>query len=155
MQRLLAQKNVTGSASPFTPAKARRPTSPWLGTSRNFTTGLAPGGSIGFAGGMLYVQWSDAAGSSNATTLGGTVQIWNGKLAALMDHELYHSRQYIYLHDWMIPMWLVGGIWGVISSAIADPSVKAKCFQAARKGQKGIGNPVEAAAYNISGGASC
>lgn len=117
---------------------------------------LFPNGSVGFAAGVVYVQWDTSDKSySAATTLGGTVQVWRGELKHLMDHELYHTRQYIYLHDWMIPMWLLGGIWGLISSAVADPEVKLKCFQAARKGQKGIGNPIEAAAYNISGGANC
>lgn len=114
-----------------------------------------PGGRVGIAGGELYVEWSNGGAYSSATTLGGTVQIWKGPFSTLIDHELYHTRQYIYLRDWMIPFWLVGGIWGLISAGIADKGFKASCFQAARTGQKGIGNPIEAAAYNISGGNNC
>jgi hypothetical protein len=114
-----------------------------------------PGGRVGIAGGELYVEWSRGGAYSSATTLGGTVQIWKGDFSALIDHELYHTRQYIYLRDFMIPFWLLGGIWGVISAAIADKGFKPSCFQAARAGQQGIGNPIEAAAYNISGGANC
>jgi hypothetical protein len=116
---------------------------------------IFPGGRVGLAGGELYVEWDRGGDWSSATTLGGTVQIWKGSFSTLIDHELYHTRQCIYLRDWMIPAWLVGGIWGLISAGIADKDFKAKCFQAARKGQKGIGNPIEAAAYNISGGNNC
>lgn len=114
-----------------------------------------PGGRVGIAGGELYVEWSQGGPVSSATTLGGTVQIWKGSFSDLIDHELYHTRQCIYLRDWMIPFWLVGGIWGLISAGIADKAFKATCFQAARTGQQGIGNPIEAAAYNISGGNNC
>jgi hypothetical protein len=116
---------------------------------------IAPGGRVGIAAGELYVEWSKGGAYSSSTTLGGTVQIWRGDFSVLIDHELYQTRQYIYLRDWMIPFWLVGGIWGLISAAVADKTFEPRCFQAARKGQGGIGNPMEAAAYNISGGDNC
>ena len=114
-----------------------------------------PDGRVGLAGGVLFVEWSQGGNVSMATTLGGTVQIWKGSFSALIDHELYHTRQCIYLRDWMIPFWLVGGIWGLISAGVADKKFETTCFRAARKGQGGIGNPIEAAAYNISGGNIC
>jgi hypothetical protein len=113
-----------------------------------------PNGRIGIAGGELFVEWSQG-GTASAVTLGGTVHIWTGSFADLIDHELCHSRQYIYLRDWMIPFWLLGGIWGLISSAVADKRTSLHCFAAARPGHKGIGNPLETGPYNISGGSYC
>ena len=114
---------------------------------------IGENGRVGFLAGVLYVEWNTSTDSSSATTVGGVVQIWNGKFEALIEHELYHSRQYIYLHDWLIPAWLLGGIWGLISSA-ATGSFALRCFQAA-KHDKEVGNPIERAAYGISGYSNC
>jgi hypothetical protein len=110
-------------------------------------------GRIGFLSGVAYVEWDTSQSSSSATTIGGTVQIWFGKFENLIEHELYHTRQCIYLHDWMIPMWLVGGIWGVISSAI-DGNASFGCFKAARHDRE-LGNPIESAPYKISQYSNC
>ncbi len=109
----------------------------------------SPNGSVGFRGGVVYVEWNTANGSTSATTIGCTVQIWGGRFEHVFPHELYHSRQYIYLHDWLIPTWLVGGLWGWISSAIAG-NFSLTAFQAARHDSE-VGNPIERAAYRISG----
>lgn len=109
----------------------------------------SPNGSIGFRGGVLYVEWNNSTRSTSATTVGWTVQVWSGSMEHVFSHELYHSRQYIYLHDWLVPTWLVGGFWGWISSAIAG-SFSIRSFQSARHNSE-VGNPIECAAYRISG----
>src|SRR5262245_4209867 len=110
-------------------------------------------GRIGFLSGVAYVEWDTSQANSSATTIGGTVQIWFGKFENLIEHELYHTRQCIYLHDWMIPMWLVGGVWGLISSAI-DGNASFGCFKAARHDRE-LGNPIESAPYKISQYSNC
>jgi hypothetical protein len=110
-------------------------------------------GRIGFLSGVAYVEWDTSSSTSSATTIGGTVQIWTGKFENLIEHELYHTRQCIYLHDWMIPMWLVGGVWGLISSAI-DGNASFGCFKAARHDRE-LGNPIESAPYRISKYSNC
>lgn len=62
-------------------------------------------------------------------------------------HELYHTRQYIYMSDWLIPFWLVGAIWGAISGASAGED--AGRMATAAKGH--VGNPIEIAAYKLPG----
>ena len=120
-----------------------------VGIIRSF---VGENGRIGFLSGVAYVEW-DTSGPGYATTIGGTVQVWTGNFSGLIEHELYHTRQCIYLHDWMIPMWCVGGVWGLISSAI-DGNSSLKCFYAA-KHDKEVGNPIERAAYRISGYSGC
>lgn len=114
--------------------------------------------SIGFLGGVPYVEWynDESDGSYRATTVGAMVNVWKGKISSVLKHELYHTRQYMYFHDWMIPFWLFGGLWGMISAAIsnaaADPSVPNSTtdvlgsFHQARS-DKEVGNPMERAAY--------
>jgi hypothetical protein len=120
-----------------------------VGIFRSFGTN----GRVGFLSGVAYVEWDTSTSSSSATTIGGTVQIWFGKFENLIEHELYHTRQCIYLHDWMIPMWLVGGVWGLISSAI-DGNASFGCFKAARHDRE-LGNPIECAPYRISKYSNC
>ncbi len=109
-------------------------------------------GRIGFLAGVPYVEWS-TPGTASATTIGTTVQIWTGEFKELIKHELFHSRQCIYLHDWMIPLWVVGGIWGLVGSAI-DGNTSFGCFKAA-KHDRDLGNPLECAPYRISGYSNC
>jgi hypothetical protein len=114
---------------------------------------VSPNCRIGFLAGMLYVEWDTSNGMTSATTVGFTVQVWSGQFERVIEHELYHSRQYIYLHDWLVPAWLLGGIWGLISSAAAgQPSLR--CFQAAKPDRE-IGNPIERAPYRLSGPGLC
>jgi hypothetical protein len=112
-----------------------------------------PNGRVGFISGVFYVEWNTDSGDTSATTLGWCVQVWQGQFERVIEHELYHSRQYIYLHDWLIPAWLLGGVWGLISSAIGGEA-SFSCFRAARFDQE-MGNPIERAAYKISGYSGC
>jgi hypothetical protein len=117
---------------------------------------IGEGGKVGLNG-ALYVEWSTGGASAKATTLGATVQVWFGSFSTLIDHELYHTREYIYLRDWMIPFWLVGGIWGWISDGIwaaQEPgrSFKVESFSTAMKDAE-VGNPLERVPYQISGDA--
>jgi hypothetical protein len=103
-------------------------------------------GRVGFLGGQLYVEWDTSSSRNYSTTLGCTIQTWTGQNSANLAHELYHSRQYIYLHDWLIPAWVLGGIWGLISSAI-DGNFSWSKFSRA---DGDVGNPIEVAAYKLS-----
>lgn len=100
----------------------------WLaGLIRSF---IGTGGAVGFLAGVLYAEWNNTDTSGEwTTTVGFTVHSWKNTFDDVMEHELYHSRQCIYLHDWMIPAWLLGELLRVIF----------------RRGQKD--NPIERAAY--------
>jgi hypothetical protein len=60
----------------------------------------------------------------------------------------------MYFHDWMIPCWLLGGLWGMISAAIANATKNPTeddipvwfSFYTAQP-DKEVGNPMEQAAY--------
>jgi hypothetical protein len=112
---------------------------------------------IGFMGGVPYVEWNTDVSPGNyaATTVGAMFNVWHGRGSDVVKHELYHTRQYMYFHDWMIPFWLLGGLWGMISAAIAnatkavatDPDVPVlRSFHTALE-TKEVGNPMERAAY--------
>ena len=111
---------------------------------------------LGFLGGVPYVEWNTnvSPGNYSATTVGSMFNVWFGSASDVVKHELYHTRQCIYFHDWMIPFWLLGGLWGMISAAIAnatkapaDPDIAVlKSFHTAQRGKE-VGNPMERAAY--------
>lgn len=60
----------------------------------------------GFLGGVTYEEWNTAE-PHWATTVGATVHCWQGTFSRVMEHELYHSRQYIYMRDLLIPSWAI------------------------------------------------
>ena len=111
---------------------------------------------LGFLGGVPYVEWNTnvSPGNYSATTVGSMFNVWFGRASDVVKHELYHTRQCIYFHDWMIPFWLLGGLWGMISAAIAnatkaatEPDIEVlKSFHTAQRGKE-VGNPMERAAY--------
>jgi hypothetical protein len=100
-----------------------------------FHQGSANAGA-GFLGGVLYEEWDQTATPQGvqATTVGATVHCWRLRFCQNMCHELNHSRQCIYMHDLMIPTWVIGF--------------------AVTGGQAGEPNPVESVAYDIQGPAS-
>lgn len=102
---------------------------------------------IGFLGGLLYTEFSTGTGDPYATTLGCTTHAWKNNLSKALAHEMYHSRQYMYMRDWLIPFWLLGGLWGLISSKIAGDFSTHYFLAASGKGE--YGNPIERAAYVI------
>jgi hypothetical protein len=118
---------------------------------------------IGHIGGVPYIEWSPKSGDARATTLGATFMVWSGKAKDVVKHELYHTRQYGYLHDWLIPFWLLGGLWGMISAAIANatksaasvPDIGVLCSFSAARHDKEVGNPLERAAYARDGNSPC
>lgn len=118
---------------------------------------------VGFLGGVPYVEFDSQNNWQRATTLGATVMVWTGKASQLLKHELYHTKQYIFLHDWLIPFWLVGGLWGMISAGIynatkdnAAKSIDVLCsFRAANGDSHEVGNPIERAAYQADGKSPC
>jgi hypothetical protein len=92
---------------------------------------------VGFNGGVLYSEWDRSpadTGGTQATTLGATVFCWKLRFCQNMRHELYHSRQNIYMRDLMIPTWCIGFL-----------------VTGAKAGQE---NPVEHAAYRVAGPAN-
>lgn len=102
---------------------------------------------VGFLGGLLYAEWSKGTGDPYATTLGFVANSWDQDLAKALAHEMYHSRQYMYMRDWFIPFWLVGGVWGLVSSKIAGKFDMSYFYRADKN--KEFGNPLERAAYVI------
>jgi RHS repeat-associated protein len=120
-----------------------------------FGTGLGLWGDVTwFKGGVIAFEYNNKSSSFSALTLGGTVNIWQGSTNnALFLHELYHSRQYTYFGDAFVPMWVLGGVYGLISSAIAG-KFNGSCFYSANP-DKGYGNPLEAGAHAASRGGGC
>ncbi|PKM44475.1 MAG: hypothetical protein CVV05_12085 [Gammaproteobacteria bacterium HGW-Gammaproteobacteria-1] len=110
--------------------------------------GLVNGkGGFGFLGGVFYFEWGRGGpGDVHATTFGSVVNVFAGKMSSVMAHELYHSRQYIYLHDWLgVFYFTVAGLWGLISSAAAK-NFSVYYFYAADRARE-YGNPIETVAY--------
>jgi hypothetical protein len=107
----------------------------------------AGSGKAGFAGGVLFTEFSPGGGGYYATTVGFTVQTWNGNCP--FKHELYHTRQYIYMCDWLMPFWVVGMLWGVISAAIAQGTSVSYALAIGADASKEVGNPIEVAAYHM------
>ncbi|MDG5814104.1 hypothetical protein QA601_03375 [Chitinispirillales bacterium ANBcel5] len=115
----------------------------WVAIFRNNTR-------LGFLGGTPYIEWNFGGNYSFATTLGFTVNTWKGNLSTLLGHELYHTRQYMIFRDWFIPFWLLGGIWGLITSMLSSNPFDIRYFFIAHP-SKNIGNPLEQAAYHSGG----
>ena len=108
-----------------------------------------------FKGGVIAFEYDPSGAGFSAVTLGATVNIWTGSTSSpSFEHELYHSRQYTVLGDWFIPGWLVGGVYGMISGAIAGSSDWGSCFYSANP-SKGYGNPLEAGAHAVDRGGGC
>ena len=103
-------------------------------------------GKAGFAGGVFFAEFSPGTSGHHATTLGFTVHTWFGNTP--LTHELYHTRQYIYMCDWLIPFWVLGTLWGLISAAAAKLTVSPAVAFGADSAKK-VGNPIEIAAYHI------
>lgn len=109
-------------------------------------------GGFGFIGGVFYTEWG--LSGTHATTFSSYVNIFRGKTSdtvnstTLISHELYHTRQYIYMQDWLgVVYFTIAPIWGLISSATSSRSFDAsKAFNAS----KDIGNPIEVPAYKLS-----
>jgi hypothetical protein len=118
---------------------------------------------IGFLGGVPYAEFDYQSNDRKATTLGATVLVWSGKASRVLKHEFYHTKQYIFLHDWLIPFWLLGGLWGMISAGIynaakdaAAKDIDVLCsFIAANGDSHEVGNPIERAAYRADGESPC
>jgi hypothetical protein len=105
-------------------------------------------GKSGFAGGVFFTEFSPGGGGHYATTLGCTVNTWYGDTP--FKHELYHTRQYIYLCDWLIPFWCLGILWGFASAAISTKHEVSTqlAFGADKKDE--VGNPLEVAAFRLA-----
>ncbi len=102
-------------------------------------------GGFGFIGGVFYTQWG--LSGRHATTFSSYVNVFRGDVSGLIDHELYHTRQYIYMQDWLgVVYFTIGAVWGWVSSAVSSSGFDArKAFTAAGE----LGNPLEVAAYKL------
>ena len=105
---------------------------------------------FGFLGGIFYFKWGLSGG--HATTFGWIVNAFRGSMSGnIIPHELYHTRQYIYLHDWLgVFYFTIAGLWGLISSAVSSDPFDVTYFWKAHE-NKEVGNPLERAAYSAWG----
>jgi hypothetical protein len=118
----------------------------WLGGLLNAIFG---DGKAGFAGGVFFTEFKPGTKDGYyATTVGFVVNTWKGNTP--FKHELYHTRQYIYMGDWMIPFWLLGCIWGVVSAAVAEGQTVSTDLAFGADDKKEIGNPLEVAAHHLA-----
>ena len=104
-------------------------------------------GKAGFAGGVFFTEFSPGGTGHHATTVGFTVHAWYGNMP--FKHELYHTRQYIYLSDWLIPFWCIGLLWGVISAATSKHPVSFQLATGAHPTDE-VGNPLEVAPAHLT-----
>ncbi|MGE3164737.1 MAG: hypothetical protein AB7O52_07520 [Planctomycetota bacterium] len=109
-------------------------------------------GGFSFIGGVFVSEWG--AGSStdyHATTFSSYVNIFRGGIKDVMTHELYHTRQYIYMQDWLgLFYFTFAALWGVISSAIHAAGSGTFDAGMAFDGDGEVGNPIEIAAHKLS-----
>jgi RHS repeat-associated protein len=120
-----------------------------------FGTGLGLWGNVEwFKGGVIAFEYNSGSTGFSAVTLGGTVNIWEGNTNnPLFLHELYHSRQYTHFGDTFIPFWLLGGVYGLISSAAAG-NFQWSCFSSGNP-NSAYGNPLEDGAHDVARGGGC
>lgn len=100
------------------------------------------GDGVGFAGGVFWFEWGSNSGY-HATTFGCVVNAFRGTISDTLAHELVHTRQYIYMHDWLgVFYFTIAGLWGVISSAASSDPYEGRHLYAAHD-SKEVGNPIE------------
>ena len=105
-------------------------------------------GEAGFAGGVFLHRVLPGGGKGlHATTVGFTVHAWYGDMP--FKHELYHTRQYIYLSDWLIPFWCLGLLWGLVSAAASEHDVSFELATGAHETDE-VGNPLEVAPTRLA-----
>ncbi len=104
-------------------------------------------GKVGFKNGVLWSEYQPAGPGHAALTLGATIVSFRG--GTPFAHELYHTRQYIYLSDLLIPFWLLGCIWGWISAWLS-PSHRANItLMMGADSRTEVGNPLEITAHRL------
>lgn len=109
--------------------------------------GKADPATVSFAGGIFVAEFAPGGHDYQATTLGFTSHAWLGDMP--FKHELYHTRQYIYYGDWLVPFWLLGALWGLVARVIAgDKTLRVATHAYAAEGE--VGNPLEVAAYRLA-----
>lgn len=107
---------------------------------------LSGRGRVGRVGSVLVAEWNPDARCGSAVSLGSTVHGWAAR--APLPHELYHARQYLYLGDSLVPLWLIGCGWGLAS---AKATGRRPCRRLAIGADRcaEVGNPLEVAAYRL------
>ena len=110
-----------------------------------------------FNHGVIVFQTDETSGFDGAMTWGATVQWQGGNLSgARIQHEMYHSRQFVYAGDGFGLTWAtVGALWGLVESWISKGSPDEACLFGASGGSDQIGNPLENRAHQIFHGGTC
>lgn len=108
-------------------------------------------GGFGFIGGILFTEFGYGSSSNyHATTFSSYVNIFKGGVDDVMTHELYHTRQYIYMQDWLgVFYFTVGALWGIISSAIHAAGTGTFKIGMAFDAENQVGNPIEIAPHKL------
>ncbi len=108
-------------------------------------------------GTIVFQTDEDSPTFGGAMTWGATVQWQGGNLSgARLQHELYHSRQFVYGGDGFGLTWLtVGAAWGLVESWIDKGSPDGGCWNAASTDDPQIGNPLENRAHKIFTSNAC
>ena len=115
-----------------------------IGAARGFEV------KFNFIGGAMFFKMGANSPNYYATTFCWVVNVWKGHISDVVDHELYHTRQYIYLRDMLgVFYFTIAGLWGIISSAIVAAIDKTKSFDITHyfRSDGDVGNPIECLAY--------
>ena len=104
------------------------------------------GDGFGFVGGAFWFEWGGNTADRHATTFGCIVNVFIGQISDVLGHELVHTRQYIYMHDWLgVFYFTIAAIWGLISYAASGaPFDILNSFRA--DPNREVGNPIEVVA---------
>lgn len=116
-----------------------------IGLIKRATVTSPSGGGFGIVGGAFWFEWGGSG--THATTFGWVVNVFNGTINSALRHELVHTRQYIYMNDWLgIFYFTIAGLWGIISSAInaaaSTDNFEGRHYFSAHS-SKEVGNPIE------------
>ncbi|SFN75529.1 toxin TcdB middle/N-terminal domain-containing protein [Nitrosospira briensis] len=109
-----------------------------------------------FKGGTIVFQTNENSPTfGGAMTWGATVQWQGGQLSgARLQHELHHSRQFVFGGDGFGLTWAtIGGTWGLVESWIDKGSPSAECWISSSTGH--TGNPLENRAHDIYSPGAC
>jgi hypothetical protein len=109
-----------------------------------------------FKGGTIVFQTNENSPTfGGAMTWGATVQWQGGQLSgARLQHELHHSRQFVFGGDGFGLTWAtIGGAWGLVESWIDKGSPSAECWISSSTGH--TGNPLENRAHDIYSPGAC
>lgn len=101
------------------------------------------GNGFGFVGGAFWFEWGGNTSGHHATTFGCIINVFRGQISDVLGHELVHTRQYLYMHDWLgVFYFTIAALWGIISSAASSGPFDIHHAYRAHD-TKEVGNPIE------------